>query len=120
MRRALIPGPNHPIEIEPLGREITVTVNGIVVAASAKALLLREADYPPVIYIPREDIRMELLTRSTHSTHCPYKGDASYYSVPSGGHRSREAAWTYESPFDAVKLIQNHLAFHPDRVDSIA
>lgn len=119
MKRALIPGPNHPIKIEPLGRAITVTVNGIVVAASEKALVLREADYPPAIYIPREDIRMELFTRSTHSSHCPYKGDASYYSVPSGGHRSREAAWTYESPFDAVKLIRNHLAFYPDRVDSI-
>lgn len=119
MKRALIPGPNHPITIEPLGRAITVTVAGIAVATSERALVLREADYPPAIYIPREDIRMDLFTRSTHASYCPYKGDASYYSVPRAGHRSREAAWSYESPFDAVKPIQNHLAFYPDRVDSI-
>jgi uncharacterized protein (DUF427 family) len=113
------PGPNHPITIEPAGRRVTVTVAGATVAASDRALLLREASYPPVIYIPREDAKMDLLMRTTHSSHCPYKGNASYYSIPAGGDRSSNAVWTYEAPYEAVAAIRDHLAFYPDRVDSI-
>lgn len=118
--RILMPGPDHPITIAPLGRRVTVTVAGQVVAESDRALLLKEASYPPVAYIPREDARMELLERSDHSTYCPYKGTASYYGIPSGGARSANAIWTYEEPFAAVSEIKDHLAFYPDRVDSIA
>jgi len=117
--RQLKPGPNHPISIEPLGRRVTVTVAGVIVAASERALLLREASHPPMIYIPREDARMDLLERTAHGSHCPYKGDASYYSIPQGGDRSKNAVWTYEAPYDPVAAIRDHLAFYPDRVDSI-
>jgi uncharacterized protein (DUF427 family) len=119
-RPQLQPGPNHPITVEPLGRPVTVTVAGKAVARSTRALALKEATYPPVIYIPREDADMSLLERSALSTYCPYKGDASYYSIPIGGSRSKDAVWTYETPFDAVSGIKEYLAFYPNRVDAIS
>lgn len=82
-------------------------------------MTLREASYPAVQYIPRKDVDMTLLERTDHSTHCPYKGDASYYSITPGGERSKNAIWTYETPHDAVSEIKDHVAFYPDRVDSI-
>lgn len=120
MKKVLQPGPDHPISIEPLGRSVTVTVSGKPVATSSRALLLKEASYPGVIYIPREDADMSLLQRSDHATYCPYKGDASYYSIPSGGARSKDAVWTYEDPYAPVSAIKDHLAFYPDRVDAIS
>jgi uncharacterized protein (DUF427 family) len=117
--KRLEPGPNHPITIEPLGRRAAVAVAGTTIAASDRALVLREASYPPVIYFPRADTRMDLLERTAHQSHCPYKGDASYYSIPAGGDRSHNAVWTYESPYEAVEAIREYLAFYPNRVDSI-
>jgi uncharacterized protein (DUF427 family) len=114
-----IPGPDHPITIAPVAGRVSVTLGGTRIADSSRALALKEADYPEVLYIPREDARMDLLARTSHSTHCPYKGDAAYYSIPSGGARSANAVWTYEQPHEAVAAIANHLAFYPDRVDAI-
>jgi uncharacterized protein (DUF427 family) len=73
-----------------------------------------------VQYIPRRDVDMAALTRSDHTTYCPYKGDASYYSIPAGGDRSQNAVWTYETPFDAVAPIKEYVAFYPSRVDAIS
>jgi uncharacterized protein (DUF427 family) len=115
----LIPGPDHPITIEPATRRVTVTVGGRTVADTDRALVLREANYPPVYYIPREDAEMAGLVRTDHGTHCPYKGDASYFSIPAGGARSVDAVWSYEHPHAAVAAIAGHLAFYPDRVDAI-
>ena len=78
-----------------------------------------EAKYPAVHYIPRKDVDMSLLERTDHATYCPYKGDSAYYSIPLGGERSKNAVWTYESPYDAVASIKDHVAFYPDRIDSI-
>ncbi|TCL04956.1 DUF427 domain-containing protein [Sodalis ligni] len=114
-----IPGPDHPITIEANPSHIVVAVAGKTIADTRQALTLREADYPPVYYIPREDIDMSLLTRTEHHTYCPYKGDCSYYSITPGGLRSVNAVWSYENPYDAVAAIKNHVAFYPDRVDSI-
>ena len=100
-------------------QRVVVSVGGRVVADSRAALTLQEASYPPVQYIPRADVDMAQLQRSTHSTYCPYKGDCAYYSVPAGGDRAIDAVWTYESPYDAVASIRDHLAFYPARVDSI-
>jgi len=83
-------------------------------------LTLREASYPPVQYIPRRDVDMAALARSEHTSYCPYKGDASYYSIPAGGERSRNAVWTYEAPFEAMAQIKDYAAFYPDRVDEIS
>ena len=114
-----IPGPDHPITIQPSLDRVQVKLAGQTIADSTRALTLREASYPPVQYIPKGDVRMELLTPTAHQTHCPYKGDASYYSIKAGDRVSENAVWCYESPFPAVAEIAGHLAFYPDRVDSI-
>jgi uncharacterized protein (DUF427 family) len=114
-----IPGPDHPITIERSLKRVVVSVGGAVLADSRDALILREASYPAVQYIPRKDVDMTLLERSAHATYCPYKGDCAYFSIPSGGKRAINAVWTYEAPYDAVAAIRNHLAFYPDRVDAI-
>ena len=114
-----VPGPDHPITIERNVRRVIVTVAGKVIADTTEALSLREANYPPVQYIPRHSVDMAALERSEHATYCPFKGDAGYFSVPSGGPRSHIAMWSYEAPYEAVSEIKDHLAFYPDRVDSI-
>jgi uncharacterized protein (DUF427 family) len=113
------PGPDHPITIEPTPGRVTVRLNGQVIADSSRALTLREASYPPVQYIPREDAAMALLQPTAHRTHCPYKGDAAYYTIAADGRTAANAIWTYEQPFPAVAAIKGHLAFYPNRVDSI-
>jgi uncharacterized protein (DUF427 family) len=114
-----LPGPSHPITVEPNLARVTVSVAGRIVADTRKALTLREAAYRPVWYIPRKDVDMTLLERSDHQTYCPYKGDCAYYSIPLGEDRSVNAVWTYEAPYPAVAAIAGHLAFYPDRVDAI-
>ena len=113
------PGPDHPITIRPAPRRIRVTLNGRTVAESDRALVLQEASYRPVYYIPREDADLALFERTTHATHCPYKGDASHYSLKVGDRAAANAVWTYETPFPAMAAIAGHLAFYPDRVDAI-
>lgn len=115
-RAIRVPGPGHPIVIEPASGRITVRAAGKVIADTRRALVLREASYPPVFYVPRDDADMTLLERSDHASWCPYKGEASYYSVRGG---AANAVWTYETPHDAVAAIRSHLAFYPDRVESI-
>jgi uncharacterized protein (DUF427 family) len=114
-----IPGPDHPISIEANPSRVVVEVGGRIIADTSNALTLREASYPAVQYIPRRDVEMAALVRSEHTTYCPYKGDASYYSIPAGGGRSLNAVWTYETPFRAMALIKDYVAFYPDRVDGI-
>jgi uncharacterized protein (DUF427 family) len=114
-----IPGPDHPITIEPNPGRMVVTLGGRVIADTSAALTLREANYPPVQYIPRKDVDMAVLTRSATTTYCPYKGEAAYFSIPAGGNRSVDAIWTYEAPYGAVAEIKDHLAFYPDRIDTI-
>lgn len=114
-----IPGPDHPITIAPTRGRVVVRAGGRVVADSLRALTLTEASYPPVQYIPRADVDMTLLAATAHATHCPFKGDASYFSIPAGGDRAVDAVWSYEHPYPAVAAIAGHVAFYPDRVDAI-
>ena len=118
-RNIKIPGPDHPIAIKANPGRVIVTLGGRVIADTSEALTLREASYPPVQYIPRKDVDMAGLRRSGTTTHCPYKGEAAYFSIPAGGERSVDAIWTYEAPYDAVAEIKDHLAFYPDRIDAI-
>ena len=115
-----IPGPDHPISIEANLSRVVVKVGGRIVADTRNALTLREASYPVVQYIPRRDVDMAALVRSEHTTYCPYKGDASYYSILAGGDRSKNAVWTYETPFEAMAQIKDYVAFYRDRVDEIS
>lgn len=119
-RRILQPGPDHPITIAPAAGRAIVTIAGQVIASSRKALSLQEAGYPAVLYVPRADVDMAALSRTDHTTWCPYKGVASYYSIPAGGTAATNAVWSYEAPHNAVAAIKDHLAFYPDRVDAIS
>jgi uncharacterized protein (DUF427 family) len=114
-----IPGPDHPITISPTPERVIVTVAGRRVADTSEALTLKEASYDPVFYIPRTDVDMALLERTSHQTYCPYKGDCAYFSILAGFERSINAIWTYEEPHPAVFEIREYLAFYPNRVDSI-
>lgn len=118
-RNIKIPGPDHPITVAPNPARVVVTLGGRTIADTRAALTLREASYPAVQYIPRADVDMSLLERSTHTTYCPYKGECNYFSIPAGGERSVNAVWTYESPYDAVAGIKDHVAFYVDRVDGV-
>jgi len=118
-RAVKIPGPDHPITVERNPRRVSVTIGGKVIADTTEALVLREAQYPPVQYIPRKHVDMSALQRSAARTYCPYKGEAAYFSIPAGAKRSIDAVWTYEAPYAAVAVIKDHLAFYPDRVDAI-
>ena len=111
-----LPGPDHPITITPNPRRVRVTAGDIVIAETTKALTLKEAKYPAVQYVPREDANMALLERTDRVTHCPYKGDASYYTLKADGKTLDSAIWTYEAPFPAMTEISGHLAFYPDKV----
>jgi len=115
-----IPGPDHPISIQRNHTRVVVSVAGHMIADTRNALTLREAAYPPVHYVPVEDVDFSQLERTDHATYCPYKGDSNYYSIPAGGKKSVNAVWTYEDPYPAVAQIKGHVAFYPDRVDEIA
>src|SRR5260221_1794534 len=110
-----LPGPDHPLSIEHNPARVVVSVAGRVVADSRNALTLREAAYPPVQYIPREDVDFSQLERTDHVTYCPYKGDCNYYSVPAGAKKSVNTVCVYYDPFPAVEQINSHVAFYPYR-----
>lgn len=111
------PGPDHPITIAPAGVRVVVKLDDTVLADSRGALILKEANLDPVYYIPRADVAMSELSSSDTSTHCPFKGDASYFSARGGA--AKDVAWSYEDPFDHMLIIKGYLAFYPDRVDAI-
>ena len=118
-KQVKLPSPDHPISIRPNPARVVVSVAGRAVADTRNALTLREADYPPVEYIPPEDVDFSQLERTDHATYCPYKGDCIYYNIPAGGKKSVNAVWSYQEPFSAVEQIRGHVAFYPDRIDEI-
>jgi uncharacterized protein (DUF427 family) len=105
------------IVTRPAGARVRVTFHGEMIADTRDAVALEEGSYPVVYYIPRKDVRMDLLERTSHRTHCPYKGDASYYSIQDG---PANAVWSYEQPKEDMLAIKDLLAFYPDKVDAIA
>ena len=113
------PGPDHPITMVRNPNKIRVKLGGEVIAETTHAVTLKEASYPPVHYIPRADVKMNLLQRSDHGSHCPYKGDAAYYNIEAGGRKAPNAVWTYEKPYPAVAAIKDYLAFYANRIESI-
>jgi len=111
------PGPDHPITVEPTASRVMVRSGGKVIADTTAALSLRESDYPPVLYIPFADVTPEALRPSDTLTYCPFKGDASYYSLVTESGEIADAVWTYEKPYDAVGTIAGHVAFYPQHVE---
>lgn len=108
--------PEHTVTVAPFKGRVIVESNGEVLSETEHALELREADYPPVYYVPRGDTKMERLVPTSHKTRCPFKGEASYFSLVGG---AENAVWSYEHPYDEVGAIREHLAFYPDRVSAI-
>ena len=115
----LQPGPDHPITVERNGARVVVTVGGTKIADTQDALTLREANYPAVQYVPRKDVDMSVLSRTDHSTYCPYKGDASYFTVNTGDANLANSVWTYEQPYESVADIKDHVAFYTDRIEVV-
>ena len=109
--------PDYRIVVSPAGRHLRVSFAGAVIAETRDALAMKEGDYPVVYYFPRKDVKMDRLERSSHSSHCPFKGDASYFSLKEG---PRDAVWTYERPFDEMLAIKEYLAFYPDKLEIAA
>jgi uncharacterized protein (DUF427 family) len=118
-REPKIPGPDHPITIEPTGTRVVARVGAQVIADTTRALTLREANYQPVQYIPIDDVDQALLTPSAAATYCPYKGDASYYSIAAADGILADAVWSYREPYQAVADIAGRVAFYPDRVEIV-
>ena len=112
-----IPGPDHPITLEASPRRVRAKFEGHVIADTDDALILREASYPPVYYFPKDQIEMGFFGGTDHSTHCPYKGDASYWTLTMDGDVAENVAWSYEDPFPAVTPIKGRLAFYPNKVE---
>ncbi|MEU9154652.1 DUF427 domain-containing protein [Streptomyces sp. NPDC048417] len=118
-RQPRIPGPDHPITVEPTGARVVARIGGQIIADTTRALTLREAGYPPVQYIPLDNVDQSLLTPSDTQTYCPYKGDASYYGLALADGARTDAVWFYPAPYDAVADIAGHVAFYTDQVDVV-
>ena len=116
-REVRLPGPDHEITIEPSVDRVVVRSGGVTIADSRATLVLRETNYPRVRYIPLADVDQSLLMRSDRTTYCPYKGDASYYSIAGDDERGPNAVWFYEQPYPAVAAIKDHVAFYVNRVE---
>lgn len=111
--------PDRIMEYTPAGKRVRVTFNGKTIADTQAAIALQEADYPVGYYIPRVDVCMDLMRRTDHSTHCPFKGDASYWTLESSGKNVENAVWSYETPFDEAEVIKGYVSFYGSKVDAI-
>jgi len=111
------PGPDHPITITPAPKRWRAKVADHVIADSDKALMLKEASYPPVIYFPREDVEMGFFSKTERTTRCPYKGDASYYTSKIDGEVRENMVWSYEEPYPAMEAIKDYVAFYPNQAE---
>jgi uncharacterized protein (DUF427 family) len=118
-RSVRFPDAGHPMTLAMTGVRVVVRSGGRVIADTRRAVTVGEAKYAPVHYIPREDVDMTLLEATEHTSYCPYKGEASYFSIKGEGERGVNAVWTYVEAFPTVGPIAGHVAFYPDRVDSI-
>ena len=112
-----LPGPDHPITVARNPKRVRARIEGHVIADTGDALTLKEADYPPVQYLPREDVEMGFLSKTEKHTMCPYKGEASYYTLHIEGRILENVVWSYEDPYPAMEQIRGRLAFYPDKVE---
>ena len=117
-RRAAKTHRGYRLFIEPSDRRIRAVLGGVTLADSRRALVMEETRLPPVYYFPREDVPMDLLIPSAQRTYCPFKGNATYWSVEIGGETVEDLAWSYEAPFDEAETVEGYIAFYWDRVDS--
>jgi uncharacterized protein (DUF427 family) len=112
-----LPGPDHPIALEPSRRRVQATFDNHVIADTDDALIVREADYPPVVYFPIDDVEMSFLAKTDRATTCPYKGQASYWSIYMDGRLAENSVWAYEDPYPAMAALRGRMAFYPNVVE---
>jgi adenylate cyclase len=103
----------------PSPKRVRVEFNGTWIADTTRAIVLHETRQPPAHYIPKEDVRMDLLRPTAFHTHCPFKGDASYWTLQVGDARSENAAWSYEEPYRGAEAIKGHLSFYRSRIAAL-
>lgn len=108
---------DHSITIDLSDVHVRVFANDEMVAQSLHALRVLETGHDPVLYLPPEDVRMEIFQQTSHSTHCPYKGDASFWTITIGGGQIVNAAWSYEYPIEQAAQLKEYIAFYADKVD---
>ena len=115
--------PEHRVDLAPDHRRIRVVFAGITVADSAATLRVEETGHGPVHYFPAKDVRLDLMSPTAHHTTCPFKGEASYWTIEAPGRgeirRSENAVWGYPAPYDEVAGLAGYYAFYPSRVDAI-
>ena len=114
------PGPDHPITIEPCRERMRAAFERHVIADTEDCLILREADYPPVYYFPMEDVDMSFMSKSPQASHCPYKGDASYWTIYMDGVIAENAGWSYDDPYPSAAALKGRIAFYPDKLEVYA
>ena len=113
-----IDGPRHRLLLQPFPRRVRARFAGEVVLDSTRGALLHESNIVPRLYVPLEDVRADLLERTDRSTHCPFKGDASYWSVRVGDRVAQNAVWTYEEPIDEASWLRGLVSIYPERMDA--
>lgn len=111
--------PDHRVDLETGPSRVQIVYNGETIADTTAAITLRESGYQPVHYVPAADVRQDLLTKTVHKSYCPFKGEASYWSIDVEGKHAENALWGYEAPYDEVARIKGYMAFYPNRVDRI-
>lgn len=114
-----IDGPAHRVFIHDIGKRIRVEFGGETVADTTSAKMLHESNILPVLYLPIDDVRSDLIEPTTHTTHCPFKGDASYWTLRAGNRVAENAMWGYPEPKDDVAVLADHVAFYLDQVDAV-
>jgi uncharacterized protein (DUF427 family) len=111
--------PDYRVDLLPESRRVKVVFADVTIADSTAALRVEETGHAPVCYLPEKDVRLDLMHPTEHRTRCPYKGEASYWTIEVPGRRSENAVWAYPIPYDEVKGLAGYYAFYPNRVDSI-
>ena len=109
--------PDHTIDLKPCPKRIRTYLGDTCVADTTRALVMQEGPYPPVYYLPRDDVRMNLLAPTDHHTYCPFKGEARYWTVDTGGKTAENAVWGYDTPYDEMAALKDYVAFYWDRMD---
>lgn len=111
--------PGHTIRLEPCPQRVRAVLNGETIADTTRALAMLEGDYEPRYYVPRDDVRSDLVSATETDTYCPFKGTASYWTFTTGDRVSEDAAWSYETPYDEMMAIKGYFCFYDDRVDDL-
>ncbi len=109
--------PDYRVDLEQGAERVRVRFAGETIADSARTLTVRETKHAPVVYFPRDDVRFEYLERTDHETFCPFKGEASYWTLRVGDSAEANAVWSYEDPFDEVAGLKDYVAFYADKVE---